>query len=136
MPPCSRSAAARPRGPPDHCADAGRELVEVEGLAEVVVGAAVEPGDPVSHRVARREQDDGRPVLPAAQATQHVETGAVGEHQVEDDGRERARGDGRLGVGAGRDAVNGRPAEAEPRPEPVREDGIVLDDEDAHACLP
>ncbi len=28
------------------------------------------------------------------------------------------------------------PPRPSPRPEPVRKDGIVLDDEDAHACLP
>ena len=38
-------------------ADARRELVEIEGLDEVVVGARIEPGHPVGDRIARGDDE-------------------------------------------------------------------------------
>ena len=118
MPACSRQAAARrPHGGPRH--DTGGELVEVEGLAEVVVGPAVQAGDPIRDAVTGRQQDNRGPVVPSSQAAQHVEAGAVRQHQVEHDDAEPARGERRVGVGAGGDALDRRSRQTEPGPQAV-----------------
>ena len=43
---------------PRHRSDARRKLGEVEGLHQIVVGAGVQPLDPVRHLVERGQDDD------------------------------------------------------------------------------
>ena len=50
-------------------ADPGGQLGEIEGLHEVVVGAGVQPLDPVRDLIERRQDDHRRHVAPGAQAS-------------------------------------------------------------------
>ena len=68
-----------------------QQLRQVEGLDEVVVGADVEAGHAVVHRVARGEHQDRRRVAGASDATTDLESVDVGELQVEHDGVGRAQ---------------------------------------------
>jgi hypothetical protein len=73
-------------GPAAHeRAQARQQLGERERLGQVVVGAGVEPRDPVGHRVARREHENGAPSAGLAQPAADLEAVDVGQHQVEND---------------------------------------------------
>ena len=97
----SVSAAAAVQGP-----QPGEQLVEVERLGEVVVGAGIEAGDPVAHgRRARSASSTGVRHAEAAQPAAHrhpVETGQhpVDEQHVEagDGSAGRRRGERRVAV--------------------------------------
>ena len=52
-------------------ADARKELLDGERLGDVVVGAGVEAGHLIHHRIPRRQQDD-RNALLLAEAPQHL----------------------------------------------------------------
>ena len=104
------------------------ELAHAERLRDVVVGARVERGDLVALGFARGEDHD-RHLGPTAETGDHVETGDVGESEVEDDeigavaGRELQRdlaGTGRVDVVA---------AGAEVGDERAQDLGFVVDDE-------
>ena len=131
-----RAPAQQRRGPsaaaPLDRADAGRELVEIERLAEIVVGAGVEPGDAVRHLVAGGQQEHGRRVAAPAHLRQHVEAGAVGQHEVEHDRRVALGLKCGACVGAGRHGIRRQPREPEAHLETVEQNGIVLDDEHPH----
>ena len=64
---------------------AGEQLGERERLREVVVGAAVEPGDAVLDGVARGQHQDRRPDAVVAQAAAGLEAVDARQHHVEDD---------------------------------------------------
>jgi len=68
-----------------HRADAGRQLGEREGLAQVVVGPGVESRHAVLDFVARGEHEDTRPDPIGAQAAADLEPVDVGQPEVEDD---------------------------------------------------
>ena len=59
-----------------HGAYARAELIEIEGLDEVVVGASIQPRNLVAGAVARGEHDHGHGILPRTQRAQHVEATA------------------------------------------------------------
>ena len=65
-------------------ADPREELVDVEGLGQVVLGAGVETGDAVSRVGLGREHQDRHRDPVAAQAAQEVEPLHGGEPAVED----------------------------------------------------
>ena len=68
MPGSPRPAARR------HRAHAGRDLVEIERLDDVVVGARVEAADAILHVVARGEDDDRSGIAAMTQLTQHLDS--------------------------------------------------------------
>ena len=75
----------RRHAPPAQRSHAGEHLLEVEGLGEVVVGAGVEPGEPVLDVVAGGEhQDRGRRLLEAEMAAEAHPVQVAAEHHVED----------------------------------------------------
>ena len=86
---------------------ARQQLVERERLHEVVVGAGVEPGDPVAHLVAGGEHEHGRAVAPLAQAPARGEPVDVRHQHVEHDhvGLRLQHRHERLGAVAGGDDV-------------------------------
>ncbi len=104
-----------------------QELVERERLGEVVVGAGVEPGDPVVDRVARRQHQHRRPDLVPPKSPARLEAVDARQHDVEHDhvvrrgGRHPERiftavGDvGRVALFAEARARAGRQASAGPR---------------------
>ena len=61
----------------------GQQLAEGEWLGEVVVGARVEPANPIIDRRARGEHDDRRPVTGAAKLATGRESVRVRQHDVE-----------------------------------------------------
>jgi hypothetical protein len=65
--------------------DAGQQLVEAEGLGQVVVGAGVEPAHHVLGGVTRGEHEDRRGPALAAQLGGHLEAVLLGEHDIEQD---------------------------------------------------
>ena len=71
------------RGPAQQRPQAGEQLVELEGLGEVVVGARVQPGDAVGRLDARGEHEDGGAVALGAQHAAHRQAVDVGHHHVD-----------------------------------------------------
>jgi hypothetical protein len=69
----------------DERPDAGDELVQVERLREIVVGAEVEIGNLIGRRIASGEDQD-RSGLCLAQLAEHLAALHAGEHQVENNG--------------------------------------------------
>ena len=113
-------------------ADAGGQLVDRDGLDDIIVRPGVEPGDPVLQRAARGLDDCRRhpPVAPAGE--QPVDAVAVGETEVQHDRLIGGTGHGvvRLGDGVGDVAYDAA------LPEPLRHERrhavVVLDDEQTH----
>ena len=75
---------ARRLGAPQHGADAGRELARRERLRHVVVGAELEPDDPVG-LLASRGEHDHRELRAGADPPAQLEAVRSGQHQVEHD---------------------------------------------------
>jgi len=61
------------------------ELVQVEGLGQIVVGTGVEARDPVADRAPGRQHEHRRVIAAAAQPRQHGEAVDAGDRQVEHD---------------------------------------------------
>ena len=78
-----RGAAAR-RAAAQQRAQAGEQLLALEGLDQVVVGAGVEALDARLERVARGEHED-RDVVGRAQPARHLHAVELGQPEVEDD---------------------------------------------------
>ena len=127
-----RVDAGPPGATPLDRAQSGGKFVEVEGLAEIVVGTGVEPGNPVADLVARREQQDRRGVAFAPSLRQQVDPGPVRQHDVEDDRLVVARAQGGIGIGTGRNRIRTEAGELQPDAQSVEQHGVVLDDENAH----
>src|SRR6202789_564760 len=72
-----------PRGPEHHQTHAGGDLVQIEGLDDVIVGTGVEPRDSVLDFVASRQNDDRRGVAALAQLAQHLDAVAVRQPKIE-----------------------------------------------------
>jgi hypothetical protein len=90
-----------PARAPRQRAYARAQLVEVERLHQIVVGAGVEALHPVGHGIARGDDEHGHVVAQRAQAPQHLQAVAARQPQVEQHGAVRLRAQG----GFGGDAV-------------------------------
>jgi hypothetical protein len=128
------------RGPLHHATAGERpqprqQLRERERLGQVVVGAAVQAGDPVLDAVARGQDEDRRPDPAVPQLTADVEAAEAREHHVQHD---RVVGD-RLrhpeGVLARPGDVGGVALLDQPPPDEGRHLQLVLDDQRAHAHI-
>ena len=114
---------------PQHGADASEQLLQVERLGDVIVGAELQPLHLVGLLAARRQDDDGH----LARLPQHraqIEAVEVGQRQVEHDqiGRRCTHiADGRLAV---RDSVDAIAFEDEVVTQHAPEGRVVFDDED------
>ena len=112
-------------------ADAGQQLLHVEGLGDVVVGAGVHAGDLVAPAVARGEDDDRHVALGAAPLLEHADAVHLGQADVEDDdvvGLGLAEEVAFLAVEGGIDGVAGV---GQRRDELAIEIAIILDDQNA-----
>ena len=63
----------------------GQQFFQRERLGQIVVGAGIEAGDPLGHRVAGGEHQDGQVVAGAAELTAHLEAVQPRHHHVEHD---------------------------------------------------
>ena len=79
-----RGAFAKLVAAPEGRPHAGEQLADGEGLADIVVGAAVEGGDLVALLPSRGEHDDGHRG-PLAKPREDTEAVEVGQAQVEND---------------------------------------------------
>src|SRR4051794_17882297 len=124
-----RGGAAR-RPAAQQRAQAGQQLLALEGLEQVVVGARVQALDARLQRVAGGEHED-RHVVGLAQPAGHVHAVELGQPEVEDDevGHEVVgRAEGRLAVGGDARLVA---LEAQRALQDLGDVLVVLDDEDA-----
>ena len=118
--------------PPQEGTYPGEQLLEREGLDEVVVGAGVEPGDPVRDRVARREHQDGCPVPLPPHSPADGQPVDRGHEDVEDDQLRLLAPDrleGAHPVLRERDLVA---VERQRAPQRDSDGGLVVRDQDAH----
>lgn len=70
-------------GPAQQGAHPGQELIEVEGLDDVVVAARIEAGEAVAAGIAGSEEEDGQVPRPAQSPGEREPVGAR-QHDVED----------------------------------------------------
>lgn len=99
-------------------------------------GSRVQPAHAIRRIVESGQQDHRRRVAPLAHFLENVEPRAVRQHDVEDHGVEPRGRQRRKRVGAGGDAVDNRAVKAQAHLQPVRENGIILDDKYAHESSP
>ena len=124
--------AAAGRAPAQQGPDPGQQLAALEGLDQVVVGAAVEAVDPVLGLGPRGQHQD-RHVALGPQAAADLDPVEPGQPEVEDDevGHEVAGDVERLDAVAG--GAHLVALVAQRAPQDVGDLGVVLDDEDAAA---
>jgi hypothetical protein len=120
-------------GPAVERAKPGCDFIEVERLAEIVVGALIKAGDAVLNGIARGQQQNRRRVLAAAHVAQHIDSRSVGKHPVEHDGVEICRRQRRIGILATGNTIGCHAVQGQARRQPVQQDRIVLDHQNAHA---
>jgi hypothetical protein len=104
-------------------------------LGHVVVGAQIQPLDPLLDAVGRGEDQHRQAAAAAAQLAQHLEAvharqPQVQDHQVELVGRQCS-----VGFGAGADLVDGIARGAQGTQQAIGQDLVIFRDEDAHALV-
>ena len=110
-----------------------KQLIEIEGLGEIVVGAHLEALDLVLQRIHGGEHQDGRVVALKAQALADVVAVHVGQHQIEHDDVELP-GLGEVDpFGAGGGDGNPMILRAEPAVDEVGDARLVFNQEHVHA---
>ena len=114
---------------PERHTDAREELARAEGLAQVVVGAAVERGDLVALLAARRQHDD-RDGAPLADAPDDFESIHVGQSEIDDDHVGLARAHFHDAVGAGPRLEQAIALAGERGAEKTSDLRLVLDEDD------
>ena len=114
---------------------AREQLGEGERLDQVVVGAAVEAGDPILDPITRRQHQDRRPHPGGTQPATRLEAVQPGQHHIQHDRVVvvRLRRPERVLAG-GRD-IRGEPLRHEPAADQARHPQVVLDDQNTHAPI-
>ena len=74
-----------PRPSTQQSAQAGQQLAEGERLGQIVIGAGIQPPDPVLDRVAGGEKENGSPPTGGPQLPAHLKAVQAGEHHIQDD---------------------------------------------------
>ena len=90
---CGGLSAVVGRGSAQQRPHPRQQFLEGERLGQVVVGAGVQPGDPLGHRVSGGEHKDGQVVAGAAEVTAHLEPVQPWHHHVEHQGVGPVAGD-------------------------------------------
>src|SRR6185436_9812101 len=80
----------RRRASPQQCLDTREQLHHLERLDEVVVGAELQSDDTIDNLPARGQHQDRRLDSALAKCAAHIEATAAWQHDVEQDGVERA----------------------------------------------
>ena len=112
--------------------DAGQQLAKCERLGEIVVRTNIQSGDPVIHRIARREHQDRRRHAAGAQLAAEVEARPTGQHHVEHDDTEVGIASAMAGVGQGGGAAHLIAMLAEADRDHFGEFGVVFHEQQAH----
>jgi hypothetical protein len=111
------------------------QLGEGERLGQVVVGAAVQAGDPVVDAVARGQHEDRRPHAGLPQLPADVEAVAAGQHHVQQDGVVRGRAGHPEGVLAAARDVGGVALLDQAAADERRHLQLVFDDQRSHGFI-
>jgi len=109
-----------------------RQLAEVEGLDQIVVGAGVEAIDTPGNLVHRGEDDDRRGAAALAQAPEEIEAAAIGQVEVEQDQLERHASKRVAGFVEAPDPIDGMPIAGDVVMHRLAQARIVLDQQYAH----
>src|SRR5436305_1885078 len=117
---------------PQDRADTCDELRHREGLEDVIVGACLEPDDPVDLSRSGGQHQDRQDAL-RAQPSAHLQPGQVGQHQVEDHQVVRLGARAVERSLAGVDPVRIEPLAVQRVDDGVRACFLILDEEDSHA---
>lgn len=116
--------------------DAGHQLRELERLAQVVVGAEVEPGDPVLHGTGGGEHQDPGPGAGGDEPARHVVAVHPRQVAVQDDDVVVVQPQvGEGGVTAVH-RVDGEPGPPQSGGDQLRQDLLVLGDQYPHRDVP
>jgi hypothetical protein len=115
---------------------AGFQLLERERLGKIVVGAEVETAHAGLDAILRRQDEHSQFGAFRAEPLQHLETVHPGKAEVEDQEIELEARDRGEHFGAGGHAVDRITAFAEPCGKTIRQDGIILGNQNAHPARP
>jgi hypothetical protein len=108
--------------------DARDELLEREGLGEIIVRAFAQALDAILDAAARGQYQNRRGILPRAQRAQHGKPVAVRQPQIEHGERIAVGRKHMLGIAGARDGIHGEAGALEPLREQFREIPVILDD--------
>ena len=119
-------------GASDQRAQSRGQLVEIDGLDDIIVSAGVESLDAVIDGIAGGQNQHRRAQSLSAHLAQHCETIDFRQPQIEHDGGKRVAAQRQLCRGAVHDPIDIEPALAQPRLQRIPQKRIVFDDENAH----
>ena len=120
------------RGPAQQGPQAGQQLLEREGFREIVVGAAVEAGDPIGELAARREHEHRHHIAAGAQLRNEREAVAVRQPPVEQHRVMSAVRRDSLGVGQIRSVIDHHIVARQSRAQRRDHLDLVFHQEDTH----
>ncbi|MNO92222.1 hypothetical protein D3C76_837900 [compost metagenome] len=121
-----------PGAAPEQGAQAGLELVEVERLDQIVVGAGIQPGDAVAGGVAGGEHQHWNGGAAGAQALQHAQAVQARQAEVEQQQVEGFLAQGVQGAGAVLQPVDGVALLAQAGAHAFAEGDVVFHEQQAH----
>ena len=109
--------------------DAGLQLVQIEGLGQVVVGAGLQKGNLVGGGDARRDDDDGQRAIGAADGAHDLLAGHAGQHEIGDNDVRALLAQKQETLGAREGLAAPVAATLQMRADHLVDRGVVLDDE-------
>jgi hypothetical protein len=126
------NALGRTRRAAGNGVETGDQLLDEEGLGEVIVGAEVEAFEAFVKFAAGGEEDDREGDLPFAEVAEDAEAVAVWEHDVQDQSVVGARSSKRVALIAAEADVHHEALGLEALADKRRDLLIVLDDQNLH----
>ena len=120
---------------PQHRADAGSQLVEVEGLDDVIVGAGVESLDAIVDRVPGREDQHWHLAAGSPQPLQDLQAIQPGQAEIEQHQFEGLCRQGGLRCDAVLDPVDRQALLAQPKAHRLTDHGVVFYEEQSHGDM-
>ncbi len=130
--PQGQHLVGRGLGPAQQGPQPGQQLLEGEGLDQVVVGPGVEAGHPVGDGVAGGQDEDGQVVTGGPQLAAHLEPTHLGHDDVEHHGIGSLRRDQPQGLGAVTRLGDLVALEGQRPTDGLAHAGVVVHHQDAH----